>query len=514
MNSRIHEATKRTSSPRFIAADGKPAAYWDQSARQLFLVDPEPPYNQDWSGWGPRLGIDYALPSETVFHLAGAITSIVPNLWQDNFLTAGVPFVFNAYLTALPGVPVPFVDTLVPLRLPPSYDVSGRLIFPGGTTTSVHPNTVLDISRWQADIAALTPGNQVQLVTTSGIDRGFRNGYIGSYTAGIEHDFGDVKFQTAYVATVGIHLASVYSPNGYGGAGPTFAPYTRFDTHGHPTGGYGNEGLMTSGSHSSYHSLQTSLSKNSPRAGLGIEASYTYAKALDDTSAVLGGQFPSSGVVLQTLPQNPFDPGAEKGPSTFDVTHVFSGSFIQLLPLDRLRLLQNVTRRLTSGWQILNITNLMTGPPFTVYSGIQQTGAGTDGSDRPDLITEPVFSTQRRIRSDYFGRGANNPSYFFIPINLAGGSGPNQGRFGTLGRNSFRGPGFRDFDIALIKDTPFGHRGNRELGTMEFRGEFFNIFNSVNFGLPNNIVRGSGFGIISKTAGSSRQIQFSLRLIY
>ena len=84
-----------------------------------------------------------------------------------------------------------------------------------------------------------------------------------------------------------------------------------------------------------------------------------------------------------------------------------------------------------------------------------------------------------------------------------------------LGRDTFRGPGFRDFDIALIKDTSFGHRrGGVELGTIQFRAEFFNIFNEVNFGLPSNIVRGSGFGLISKTAGPSRQIQFSLKLIY
>ena len=60
----------------------------------------------------------------------------------------------------------------------------------------------------------------------------------------------------------------------------------------------------------------------------------------------------------------------------------------------------------------------------------------------------------------------------------------------------------------------FGHRGNGELGTLEFRAEFFNLFNLVNFGLPSNIVSGSGFGKISKTAGSSRQIQFSLKLIF
>jgi hypothetical protein len=68
--------------------------------------------------------------------------------------------------------------------------------------------------------------------------------------------------------------------------------------------------------------------------------------------------------------------------------------------------------------------------------------------------------------------------------------------------------------VALIKDTPFGKRGNRELGNLEFRAEFFNIFNIVNFGLPSNTVLGSGFGIISHTAGSSRQIQFSLKVIY
>jgi hypothetical protein len=149
-----------------------------------------------------------------------------------------------------------------------------------------------------------------------------------------------------------------------------------------------------------------------------------------------------------------------------------------------------------------------------VYSGIQQTGAGSGGNDRPDLVTMPNLSTSRSVREDYFGRGANNSSYFMIPINVAGGTGPNQGVFGTLGRDTFRGPGFHQFDVALIKNTPFGRRGNREFGILEFRAEFFNVFNVVNFGIPSNVVLGSGFGIISKTSGPSRQIQFSLKLSY
>ena len=219
-------------------------------------------------------------------------------------------------------------------------------------------------------------------------------------------------------------------------------------------------------------------------------------------------------MVLQTLSQNPWNPAADKGPSTFDVAHVFTASVIQLLPLERVNFLRPLGRRLIAGWQALNITTLMSGPPFAVFSGVQQTGAGAGGTDRPDQIAPTHFSTSRAIREDYFGLGANNASFFFIPINVAGGTGPNQGRFGTLGRNTFRGPGLHNFDVALIKDTPFGRRGASELGTIEFRAEFFNVFNIVNFGLPSNIVRGSGFGIIGRTAGTSRQIQFSLKLIY
>jgi hypothetical protein len=309
-------------------------------------------------------------------------------------------------------------------------------------------------------------------------------------------------------------MARAYWPNSYGGADPAFAPFTQFNSAGQATGGFGPESLMTSGSHSSYHALQTSLTKNSARMGLGLQASYTYSKSLDDTSAVLGGLLGTAGTILQTVPQDPWNPAAEKGPSTFDVAHVFNVSVIQLLPLDHIGFLRPLGRPLTKGWQFLNITTLTTGSPFSVYSGIQQTGDGAGGSDRPDLISMPHFSTSRAVRDDYFGMGANNASFFNIPINVAGGTGPNHGRFGTMGRDTFRGPGYHDFDFALIKDTPFGHRGNADFGTVEFRAEFFNMFNIVNFGLPSNILRGSGFGIISKTAGTSRQIQFSLKLIY
>ena len=87
--------------------------------------------------------------------------------------------------------------------------------------------------------------------------------------------------------------------------------------------------------------------------------------------------------------------------------------------------------------------------------------------------------------------------------------------FGSLGRNTFRGPAFYNYDFAFIKDTPFGKgKGGADLFNLQFRAEFFNIFNIVTMGLPANTLEGAGFGVISKTAGNSRQIQFSLKLIY
>lgn len=514
VNSRIHEPTRRTSGPFFFGRDGESVPYTDRAARQIILINPQPPYDQDWNGWGPRLSLDYTLSPHTRLHAGAAVTTLLPNLSQDDFLTQSIPYVFPTQVTALPGVTVPFQNTFAPVKLPDAYNIQGQPLFPNGRTRDVAPNTAFDLPRFQRALDALTPGNEVQLLQDMAIAKNFGNGYVGSWTAGVDHDFGDVKFSAAYVGTAGVHLARVYWPNSYAGASPAFAPFTQFNSTEQATGGFAEEGLVTSGSHSTYHALQASLTKNSAHAGLGLQASYTYAKSIDDTSAVLGGLFGGAGTILQTVPQNPWDPSAEKGPSTFDVAHVFNLSVIQLLPLQKIEFLRPLTQTFTKGWQFLNITSLTTGSPFTVFSGIQQTGAGNGGADRPDLAVMPHFSTGRAVRDDYFGMGANNAAFFTIPIMVPGGTGPNQGVFGTLARDSFRGPDYHDFDFAMIKDTPFGRRGNVELGTVEFRAEFFNLFNIVNFGLPSNIVRGSGFGFISKTAGNSRQIQFSLKLIY
>jgi hypothetical protein len=221
----------------------------------------------------------------------------------------------------------------------------------------------------------------------------------------------------------------------------------------------------------------------------------------------------ASGAAAPAWPQNPFDTSADKGPSTFDVERVFTATVVQDLHAERAPVLKLLGGKITRGWQLLSITTLSSGPPFTVYSGVQQTGAGSLGADRPDQIGTPDLSTSRNIREDYFGLGSANASYFFIPVDVPGGTGPNNGVFGTLGRNTFRGPALYNFDFGFIKDTSWEARRSRFVN-LQFRAEFFNLFNIVNFGLPSNVLNGSGFGIISRTASNSRQIQFSLKTMF
>jgi hypothetical protein len=170
----------------------------------------------------------------------------------------------------------------------------------------------MDVQRFQNDLAAITPGHQIRPLSVYGNVRNYRNGYIATYTAGLDRDC-DIKLTSSYVATIGIGLPGMSYPNSYGGADPAFAPFTRFDGAGRLLGGFGPELLLTNRSHSTFHSLQTGVQKTSPRAGLGFQANYTFSKSLDDVSAILGGLNGSSGTLQQTPRKIPGMSGPKRG---------------------------------------------------------------------------------------------------------------------------------------------------------------------------------------------------------
>ena len=498
---------------------------------QQLLINPYPAYKTEWNGWGPRVQASWQATTNFTAHAGGAVTVIPPNIWQDNFLTGAAPFVVYPRVITSQAKTLAYGYQIASSQLPKVYTPGGVDVFASGKTRDVPSNTIMDVDRYERDLAVLTSSSTVNAINLQGMDPGFGNGTLYTWTVGLERKFGNLTADAGYVGTAGVKLPRYSFPNAYPGATAQFAPHTKFDAQGNVDGGFGVENVMTHDSHSSYHALQTSLSGTVGHGGPGIQASYTWGKSLDNTSIVFGGMG-STGATASGFSQNPYDTHPEKGPSNFDVAHGFGLSVAQDLHLESVNFLHPVTRKLTDGWEMLSISSISSGSPFTIFSGIQQTGAGSNGVDRPDQIARPHLSTARTVRQDYFGHGANNGIDFFsIPAYLPGGTGPNQGRFGTLGRNTFRGPAFYNFDFAFIKETPFGHRkSGTELVNLQFRTELFNLFNIVTMGLPTNtlganvvdvngqktaqISTSNSFGEISKTAANSRQIQFSLKLVY
>lgn len=484
---------------------------------QDYVINPSPTFRTTGNNWGPRVRLSWMAPKNFQIRVGAGLTTIPPNIWQDNLLTGAAPYVDYPRLTAAPGAPLLYSTRITPEQLPNVYAPDGTDILRAANYDSkkVGENTVWDISRFARELAALNPSRQVTPLNVNAISEDFRNSYLATWTVAVEKQLRGLTFNTAYVGTSGISLPAINFPNGYAGATPQFAPFTEFNAQGQPAGGFGTEQLMTNRSHSTYHAWQSSLAGRVPGGGPSLQASYTYAKSIDDVSTVSGGYVSgASGAVAPAAPQNPFETKLEKGPSSFDVRNTLAMNAIQDLPLGRLPYLRALPKRVKEGWQLLSVITISSGSPFSVYSGIQQTGVGANGVDRPDQIGVPVLSTARTVREDYFGSGVNNASYFSIPINRAGGTGPNSGYFGSLGRNTFRGPAYYNFDFGLIKDTSIGTRSKTEIANLQFRAEFFNLFNVVNFGLPANTILGSGFGQINRTAGTSRQIQLSLKLMF
>ena len=407
---------------------------------QEFVVDPQPGYRTDWHAFAPRVQAAWRAPRGFELHAGAGITTIPPNIWQDNFLTGSTPFAVYPRLISAATVPIRYGFQITPAQIPNAYTPSGMNILASGNTKNIAPNTVMDLNRYEQDMAALTPGGVVSALGLGSVDRSFGNGTLFTWTTGLEKKFGNLTADASYVGTASEKLPRTSFPNAYSGASPGFAPYTQFDANGNVIGGFGVESVITATAHSTYHALQTSLAGAVGHGGPAVQASYTWSKSIDDTSMVLGGTG-STGAVAVPYPQNPFDTHSEKGPSNFDVTHSFGLSLAQDLHLESADFLRAIPRNIAYGWELLSISSISSGAPFTVYSGIQQTGYGSNGVDRPNQIATPKLSTARRNREDYFGKGANNAADFFaIPIHVAGGTGPTRECLEPWGATPFAVP--------------------------------------------------------------------------
>ncbi len=344
------------------------------------------------------------------------------------------------------------------------------------------------------DILSQAGGGQ-----TSGVVQGnmispkFRNGYMQQWNADLQYEvLPNWMVDAAYVGSKGTHLSDVLDlnqPDPLTG----LPPYPQFSSI----------LFVESNANSSYNSLQLRSEKRTQH-GLELLLSYTYSKSFDDISSVFGGSVGSG------LAQNSRDLAADRGPSDFNAEHRFSGSFVYDLPLHRMWANgPSWAGRLLDNWQAGGIVTAQSGSPFTVVlAGAPAASAAAFGNPaRPDLVGNPFQAgaiggcqgpPQVKVPQAWF-----NPCAFAIPA----------GPFGSEGRNVLTGPGYTDLDFGLSKSVKFS-----ESHTLQFRGDFFNLFNHPNFDIPAHVLGASSFGQIlsANSFGTKppRQIQLSVRYIF
>ena len=349
-------------------------------------------------------------------------------------------------------------------------------------------------------------------------DRKLRSPYGYHYNLQIEREFlGSFLLNVAYVGTRGLKLTRFRTPNG-GVNSPTFpvdplqidpnqgiVPAIAFTQALFPgVKGFRNDPrlgaytIFDSSADSSYHSLQTSLTKRYS-AGIQFTGAYTWSHAIDDVSDVfdLAGAF--------TLPQNDANLEAERGSANYDIRHRFAFSAVTDFPgLRKFNRTTGAQRLWLGGWQLSGITVAQTGQPYTVNTSFD---INLDGNltDRLNTTNGLQITDDRRQR--IVVTTSNLAS--LLPTVANAQTGEITPRDGAVGRNTFRASGVFKVDLTLIKNFRI-----REGQDLVFRVEAFNLANRTHFGVPVRVLEAPSFGNAVTTSVNSRQIQIAIKYLF
>ena len=302
----------------------------------------------------------------------------------------------------------------------------------------------------------------------------FHNAYLQSWNLNVQREvLRSLAVTVGYFGSKGTHLISRRNLNQpVNGA----RPFPRLSQSSPilPGANLGNITQVESGGNSSYNALWISAAQRLTR-GLQFNASYTSSKSLDYNSFSTGG----------IVGQDSYNRRGDRGLSDFDAPHRFVFSGIYDLPLRGNEWLE--------GWRLATIVQLQSGSPVNIVTN-NSTVNEVANTLRPD-VTGPV-ATIGKVE-----RWFDTSVFVAVP------------RFGSLGRNVVIGPGFSNTDFSVSKSTRVGEKLR-----MQFRVEFFDLFNHANFGAPGIVVGTPAFGQITSTrfptgeSGSSRQIQFAVKI--
>jgi len=235
-----------------------------------------------------------------------------------------------------------------------------------------------------------------------------------------------------------------------------------------------------------YNSLQVTLTRPFSH-GFSLLASYVWSKSMDVSSTE-----PAN--ITLTL-SNQLNPKADWARSNFDVPNRFIASYMWEPPA--VRRWGFVGHQLLSNWQINGITTVSSGSPFTVTSGADY-NLDAINTDRPNQVGIPSLPGGRNLSQEvnqYF----NTSAFVQVPAGVP---------YGNVRRNSLLGPGLFNTDLSGFKNFHVLREG-----TLQFRAEFFNIFNRVNLANPNGTLSSPKFGTISGLAGGTapRIVQLAAR---
>ncbi len=358
----------------------------------------------------------------------------------------------------------------------------------GIATNPIGPSAVNPLSFDGTAFNGSNPGAPILTPVTSGpfnifaTPRKFATPYVQNWNLNVQQRLApNTSLEIGYVGSKGTKLVRLYDAN---------QPDANFNN---PNPNFFTVDTLAPISGSVYHALQTTLRLQNQHGFSGF-ATYTWGKSLDDASDGIdftaGAAFPQDSTNLR----------AERGPSTFDTRHRFTAALNYDLPT------WHAAGKLGSGWQLNWIASVQSGRPIPIVTS-------NDNSNRFYFNQRPnVNPGVNPIRSHWNPvTGYLNPDAFLQPAD---------GTFGNLGRNSVFGPGYRNLDFSITKNTQIVERMKLQL-----RAEFFNVFNHPNFALPNGSVGSGPAGVISATpdvaqgnpglgGGGPRVLQLAAKLVF
>jgi hypothetical protein len=514
--------------PRNLLGNFSPTQGLVQVGKQIGSV-----YNGDHTNVAPRIGLawDPIGDGKTVIRAGAGIIYETVN-WQS-ILAFDNSFGLNSVPTGaiIDGVPGPGTIGLGNLTLDASQ---------------LHYNTGPVFPASTISCSAAAP------CATFAVIPNLKTPYVTHWSLGVQHAFAPgLSLEVSYVGNHGARLTNIRDINqAPAGAGWTPAVLATCATQGYssqacaPDGGaeqaarpfagtfdyLSNIYQMANQYRSNYNGLQTTLTSRNFH-GFTTVAGYTYSHSLDNVGANWDFGFGLG------LPQDAFLPGREYGNSDFDIRHRFTLSVTYSLPNKK------SFAQMLEGWQLNSIVSLYSPQPWgPIDTGTDESGSGS-ANLRWDFFGKPsdFKSTTSGIA---FFPNATNPGCVALAttaaaLNALTRSGcyqagnsfmlpPEIGAFGTMGRNTFRDTGYRNWDFSVMKNWKFGERLNTQ-----FRAEFFNILNHPNFTNPYG--GQNGFGLNDPSAqpfgcgcvtpdvsaanpvigsGGSRAIQLGLKLLF